>query len=152
MDSAYAPPAKVSTVKKIAIINGPNLNKLGEREPSVYGQDTLEGINEWLALESSTLEVELSFFQSNVEGEIVTALHQFDSSDGIVLNAGGYTHYSIAIRDAISAISAPVVEVHLSNVYAREDFRHISAIAPVCKGSISGFGKNSYLLAIRSLT
>lgn len=138
-------------MKRITIINGPNLNMLGEREPGVYGADTLEGINNWLVGEASSLGVELSFFQSNVEGEIVTALQKAGSCDGIALNAGAYTHYSIAIRDAIAAISAPVVEVHLSNVYAREDFRHVSVIGPVCKGSISGFGKHSYLLALRSL-
>jgi 3-dehydroquinate dehydratase-2 len=138
-------------MKRIVIINGPNLNMLGEREPGVYGADTLDGINGWLSAEAEKLGVEVDFFQSNVEGEIVTAVQEAGSADGIVLNAGAYTHYSIAIRDAISAVKAPVVEVHLSNVYAREDFRHVSVIGPVCKGSISGFGKDSYLLALRSL-
>jgi 3-dehydroquinate dehydratase-2 len=138
-------------MKRIVIINGPNLNMLGEREPGVYGADTLDGINEWLSAEAERLGAEVDFFQSNVEGEIVTAVQEAGSADVIVLNAGAYTHYSIAIRDAISAVKAPVVEVHLSNVYAREDFRHVSVIGPVCKGSISGFGKDSYLLALRSL-
>jgi 3-dehydroquinate dehydratase-2 len=137
-------------MKKIAVINGPNLNMLGEREPGVYGAETLDEINEWLAGEAASLGLELTFFQSNVEGEIVTALQDAGGADGVVLNAGAYTHYSIAIRDAVSAVSAPVVEVHLSNVYAREDFRHVSVIGPVCKGAIAGFGRDSYLLALKS--
>jgi 3-dehydroquinate dehydratase-2 len=137
-------------MKKIVIINGPNLNMLGEREPGVYGEETLEGINEWLTAEAAALGLELEFFQSNVEGEIVTAVQEAGDADGIVLNAGAYTHYSIAIRDAVAAVRAPVVEVHLSNVYAREDFRHVSVIGPVCKGSIAGFGRGSYLLALKS--
>ncbi|MDR3226035.1 MAG: type II 3-dehydroquinate dehydratase [Clostridiales Family XIII bacterium] len=137
-------------MKKITIVNGPNLNMLGEREPGVYGSDCIERINERLAGEAEALGIELAFFQSNIEGEIVTAIQQAGSGDGVVLNAGAYTHYSIAIRDAIAAISVPVVEVHLSNVYAREDFRHVSVIGPVCKGSIAGFGPDSYLLALHS--
>jgi 3-dehydroquinate dehydratase-2 len=137
-------------MKKIVIINGPNLNMLGEREPGVYGAETLKEINAWLAREAAALELELTFFQSNVEGEIVTAVQDAGGADGSVLNAGAYTHYSIAIRDAVAAVSAPVVEVHLSNVYAREDFRHVSVIGPVCKGSLAGFGKDSYLLALKS--
>ncbi|MDR1495400.1 MAG: type II 3-dehydroquinate dehydratase [Clostridiales Family XIII bacterium] len=139
-------------MKKIVIINGPNLNILGEREPGVYGEETLEGINEWLAQEACALGLELRFFQSNVEGEIVTAVQDAGDSDGIVLNAGAYTHYSIAIRDAVAAVSAPVVEVHLSNVYAREDFRNVSVTGAVCKGTIAGFGRDSYLLALRSFS
>jgi 3-dehydroquinate dehydratase-2 len=140
-------------MKKIVVINGPNLNMLGEREPGVYGAETLEEINEWLAREAATLGLDLTFFQSNVEGEIVTAVQnagRTGGADGVVLNAGAYTHYSIAIRDAVAAVNAPVVEVHLSNVYAREDFRHVSVIGPVCKGVIAGFGKDSYLLALKS--
>jgi 3-dehydroquinate dehydratase-2 len=137
-------------MKRVFVINGPNLNMLGEREPGVYGAETLGGINEWLAAEAVKLGLDLSFFQSNVEGEIVTALQDAGSAHGIVLNAGAYTHYSIAIRDAVAAVAAPVVEVHLSNVYAREDFRHVSVIGPVCKGSIAGFGRDSYLLALMS--
>ena len=135
-------------MKKIAIINGPNLNLLGEREPLVYGQDSLDEINGRLAREAETLGVSLSFFQSNVEGEIVTAIQNHRHDDGIILNAGAYTHTSVAIRDAISAITAPVIEVHISNVHAREEFRRVSLIAPVCKGSICGFGEGSYVLAL----
>jgi 3-dehydroquinate dehydratase-2 len=137
-------------MKRVFVINGPNLNMLGEREPSVYGAETLAEINAWLAGEAGKLGVEISFFQSNVEGDIVTAIQDAGSADGIVLNAGAYTHYSIAIRDAVAAVAAPVVEVHLSNVCAREDFRHVSVIGAVCKGSIAGFGRDSYLLALKS--
>jgi 3-dehydroquinate dehydratase-2 len=138
-------------MKKISIINGPNLNMLGTREPGIYGSETLSDIDTWLVAASESLETELQFFQSNVEGEIVTAIQDAADSDGIVLNAGAYTHYSIAIRDAIASIETPVVEVHLSNVNAREEFRATSVIAPVCLGSIAGFGKQSYLLAVLSL-
>jgi 3-dehydroquinate dehydratase-2 len=137
-------------MKRVCIINGPNLNMLGEREPGVYGAATLGEINEWLAGEAAKLGIETTFFQSNVEGEIVTAIQNAGGADGIVLNAGAYTHYSIAIRDAVAAVAAPAIEVHLSNVYAREDFRHVSVIGPVCKGVISGFGRDSYLLALKS--
>jgi 3-dehydroquinate dehydratase-2 len=137
-------------MKRVFVINGPNLNMLGEREPGVYGSGTLGEIDEWLAEEAAKLDLEISFFQSNVEGELVTAIQDAGGADGIVLNAGAYTHYSIAIRDAVAAVAAPVVEVHLSNVYAREDFRHVSVIGPVCKGSIAGFGRDSYLLALKS--
>jgi 3-dehydroquinate dehydratase-2 len=137
-------------MKKVAVINGPNLNMLGDREPGVYGAETLDEINEWLATEAAPLGLELTFFQSNVEGEIVTAVQDAARADGIVLNAGAYTHYSIAIRDAVAAVSAPVVEVHLSNVHAREEFRHVSLVGPVCKGTIAGFGRASYLLALKS--
>ncbi|MDR2163849.1 MAG: type II 3-dehydroquinate dehydratase [Clostridiales Family XIII bacterium] len=137
-------------MKKVVVINGPNLNLLGKREPSVYGAATLDELNEWLLRAAPDLGIDLTFFQSNVEGEIVTAIQEAGSSDGIVLNAGAYTHYSIAIRDAVAAVQAPVVEVHLSNVYSREDFRHVSVIGPVCRGSIVGFGKDSYLLALKS--
>jgi 3-dehydroquinate dehydratase-2 len=137
-------------MKKVAVINGPNLNMLGEREPGVYGAETLEDINEWLSGEAAALGIELTFFQNNIEGEIVGAIQNAGGSDGIVLNAGAYTHYSIAIRDAVAAVQAPVVEVHLSNICAREEFRHVSVIGPVCRGSIAGFGKDSYLLALKS--
>ena len=137
-------------MKNIVVINGPNLNLLGKREPDKYGNDSLDSINSSLAENAERLEMALSFFQSNVEGELVTAIQEAYDSDGIILNAGAYTHTSVAIRDAISSIEAPVVEVHLSNVFAREEFRHVSLIAPVCRGSISGFGKQSYLLALFS--
>ena len=137
---------------KISVINGPNLNLLGEREPNIYGGDTLQSINEELAKKASEMGHELTFFQSNGEGEIIDRLHaaRLDCA-GVILNAGAYTHYSYAIRDAIAAIKIPVIEVHLSNVDSREEFRKESVIAPVCKGSISGFGKYSYALALSAL-
>ena len=136
---------------KIFVINGPNLNLLGEREPDKYGRETLETINERVAKEAASLGAECEFFQSNSEGEVVSAIQKAGKSDGIILNAGAYTHYSIAIRDAIASVEAPVVETHISNVHAREEFRHVSVIAPVCKGVISGFGPASYILALHAL-
>jgi 3-dehydroquinate dehydratase-2 len=136
---------------KILVINGPNLNMLGKREPGVYGNETLDGINAWLADEARTLGAELDFFQSNGEGELITAIQDSGLYAGIILNAGAYTHYSIAIRDAIASVDIPVIEVHLSNVHAREHFRHVSVIAPVCAGSISGLGKIGYKLALISI-
>ena len=137
---------------KISVINGPNLNLLGEREPNIYGGDTLQSINEEIAKKAAEMGHELTFFQSNGEGEIIDRLHaaRLDCA-GVILNAGAYTHYSYAIRDAIAAIKIPVIEVHLSNVDSREEFRKESVIAPVCKGSISGFGKYSYALALSAL-
>lgn len=134
---------------KLIIINGPNLNLLGTREPSVYGEQTFEEYFE--ILENSFQNIELEYYQSNIEGELVTKLQEvgFEYS-GILLNAGGYTHTSVAIRDAIAAITTPVIEVHISNVHAREEFRHTSIIGPKCKGSISGFGMDSYRLGIES--
>lgn len=135
----------------ILIINGPNLNLLGRREPGVYGNDSLEELQREILENAKQMDVEVDFFQSNHEGAIIDALHQaMDSYDGVVLNAGAYTHYSYAIRDAIAAIKIPVVEVHISNVHSREEFRHTSVIAPVCVGTIAGFGKNSYILGLRA--
>lgn len=142
-----------SSIPKILIINGPNLNLLGKREPEIYGNDTLDAIAERMA-KAFAGKAELEWWQSNHEGAIIDKLHEagFDSRyKGIVLNAGAYTHYSLAIADAISAIAAPVVEVHLSNVFKREEVRHRSMIAPVCVGSISGFGEDSYRLGIEAL-
>lgn len=137
---------------KILVLNGPNLNLLGVREPGVYGNDSLETINKELSVYAESNGIELDFAQSNHEGEIIDKLHAcMGVYDGVVLNAGAYTHYSIAIRDAISAIKLPVIEVHLSNVHSREEFRRNSVIAPVCRGSIAGFGKDSYLLGIIAL-
>lgn len=135
---------------KILIINGPNLNLLGTREPSIYGDMPFES---YLArLKTRFSEVEIGYFQSNVEGEIINELHRADGIyQGVVLNAGAYTHTSIAIADAIGAVSLPVVEVHLSCILSREEYRHVSLIAPKCKGSIMGFGMESYLLGILSL-
>ncbi|MCL2747941.1 MAG: type II 3-dehydroquinate dehydratase [Oscillospiraceae bacterium] len=139
-------------MKHIAVINGPNLNLLGAREPDTYGRDTLDGINAMLAERAAAWGAACDFFQSNSEGGLVSAIQRAASCDGIILNAAAYTHYSIALRDAIAAIGAPVVEVHLSNTSAREAFRHTSVIAPVCRGSIAGFGPTSYVLALYALT
>lgn len=136
-------------MKKIIIINGPNLNLLGKREPEIYGTQTFEDI--FNQLKDTFNQVELSYYQSNVEGELINKLHEIGFSfDGIVLNAGAYTHTSVAIADAIKAIKTPVVEVHISNTFAREPFRHHSYISPVAKGIIVGFGFQSYNLAIQS--
>ncbi len=137
---------------KILIINGPNLNLLGRREPEIYGRQTLDDIIGRLITKFP--DAEISHFQSNHEGALIDKIHEvgFDESyAGIVLNAGAYTHTSLALADAIAGVSCKVVEVHLSNVFAREEIRHRSLIAPVCAGSISGFGPKSYELAIRAL-
>ncbi|HUX84059.1 MAG TPA: type II 3-dehydroquinate dehydratase [Chitinophagaceae bacterium] len=133
---------------KIALINGPNLNLLGTREPGIYGSETFDQYFE--KLQARFPQVELDYFQSNVEGELINRLHQvgFDHG-GILLNAGGYTHTSVAIRDAVAALTTGVVEVHISNIYSREEFRHISLIAPKCRGSICGLGLKGYDLGIR---
>lgn len=137
---------------KILVINGPNLNLLGEREPTIYGDESLKAINDELYAVAQNLGHELSFFQSNSEGSIIDSIHAARLGyDGIVLNAGAYTHYSYAIHDAIAAIKIPVIEVHLSNISGRDEFRKTSVIAPVCAGSIAGFGKYSYMLAIQAL-
>ncbi len=136
----------------IAVINGPNINLTGERETGIYGADSLDGINRDIAEHARTLGLECSFFQSNSEGAIIDRLHELrHECDGVIINAGAYTHYSYAIRDAIAAVRLPCVEVHMSNVFAREDFRHTSVISPVCAGSIIGFGKNSYILAVDAI-
>lgn len=138
-------------MKKILIIHGPNLNLLGEREADVYGKFTLEDINAELTGLAKELGVEVDFFQSNIEGEIVDAVQKAKGKfNAIVINPGGYTHYSVAIRDAISAVKIPTVEVHISNIYSREEFRQKSVIAPVAAGQIAGFSKNSYLLGLRA--
>lgn len=132
------------------IVNGPNLNLLGLREPEKYGGLSLEdGLK---GLEAKFPQLDLSFFQSNVEGELIDHLHDVGfSSAGIVLNAGGYTHTSVALRDAVAAIASPVMEVHLTNIHAREEFRHVSLISPVCRGVICGLGWEGYASAIRAL-
>ena len=137
---------------RILVIHGPNLNLLGQREPSVYGATALEEINKRLSEYAAAHGAELQIMQSNHEGEIIDALHRARGwADGIVINAGAYTHYSYAIRDAIAGIGIRTVEVHLSNVHAREPFRHTSVIAPVCCGQIAGFGWRSYILGISAL-
>ena len=135
---------------KIQIINGPNINLLGKREPSIYGSVTFEDY--LVDLRKRYVDVEIGYFQSNIEGEMIDCIQRvgFDV-DGIILNAGAYTHTSIAISDAIRAINVPVIEVHISNIHAREAYRHTSMIAAACKGSIAGFGMDSYKLAIEAL-
>ena len=135
---------------RIQIINGPNINLLGKREPSIYGSVTFE---DYLAeLRKKYADVQIDYFQSNIEGELIDKIQQagFDA-DGIILNAGAYTHASIALQDAIRSVTAPVIEVHISNVHAREAFRHVSMIACACRGVICGFGLNSYRLALEAL-
>jgi 3-dehydroquinate dehydratase-2 len=138
--------------KHIAVVHGPNLNMLGKREVGIYGGKTMEAINADVAAEARNLGVGVEFFQSNGEGELVTFIQQCRGrANGILLNAGAYTHYSVALRDAISSAEVPTVEVHISNVYKREAFRHVSLIAPVCLGQVCGFGPYSYILGLRAL-
>ena len=139
---------------KFLVINGVNLNLTGKRETSIYGQATLEDINAKISAYAVQNGDSVEFYQSNIEGELVNKLHEAFLGrlyDGIILNAGAYTHYSYALRDAIAAIDIPVAEVHMSNVHAREDFRHTSVLSSVCKGVICGFGKYSYIAAITAL-
>jgi len=136
----------------ILVLHGPNLNLLGTREPGIYGNLTLGEINRRLEALGAELGLEVRAQQSNIEGELVNALQDAPGwAGGVLLNAAAYTHTSVALRDAISAITIPVVEVHLTNIFAREPFRHVSLIAPVCAGSICGFGLQSYLLGLRAL-
>ena len=135
---------------KILIVHGPNLNLLGKREPEKYGTKTLEEINQSIKKLAAELHAEVSFFQSNCEGEIVSRIQESDF-DAILINPASYTHTSIAIREAVLAVTKPCVEVHISNIFAREEFRHHSYIAPVSVGQISGFGDESYLLGLRAL-
>src|SRR5215470_17627852 len=134
---------------KILFLNGPNLNLLGQREPEVYGKATLTDIEAKVRERAAKLKAEIDFRQSNLEGELVAWIQQAKGAfDIIILNAAAYTHTSIALRDAIAAVGVPTIEIHLSNIHAREEFRHKSLIAPVCIGQISGFGPNSYILAV----
>lgn len=137
---------------RVLVIHGPNLNLLGKREPEIYGSTTLEEINSMIAGEARTLDVEVEFYQSNVEGEIVGKIQEaMGRFDGIVINPAAYTHTSVAIRDAISATAIPSVEIHISNIFKREEFRHKSFISPVAIGVVTGFGIEGYLLALRGL-
>ena len=137
---------------KILVINGPNLNLLGMREPEIYGKETLADLTEAIRVHAALLHAECDFFQSNCEGEIIDKIHSVQMGyAGCIINAGAYTHYSYAIRDAIASVDKPFIEVHMSNVHAREEFRHTSVISPVCKGVIAGFGASSYLLAVSAM-
>jgi 3-dehydroquinate dehydratase II len=139
-------------MRKVLVVHGPNLSLLGEREPAIYGKTKLEDINNELAKLAKELRLEIEVFQSDHEGEIVQKIGRASKTfDGMIINPAAYTHTSVAIRDAVAASGLAAVEVHLSNIYAREEFRHKSLIAPVCKGQISGFGIESYLLALRAL-
>jgi len=137
---------------KILVLHGPNLNMLGTREPEIYGKTTLEQINDRLRGLAANLNSEVETFQSNSEGDLINIIHKKSVAiDGLIVNLGAYTHYSIALRDAISGLAKPTVEVHLSNIYAREPFRHMSVTAPVCRGMITGLGWRGYLLALEAL-
>lgn len=139
-------------MKKILIINGPNLNLLGERDTGVYGKETLDSINLQIKEKASKMNLECDFFQSNCEGEIIDAIQTSRKNyDGVIINAGALTHYSYAIADAITSVRIPFVEVHMSNIFARDSFRHTSVLSSVCAGQIVGFGKYSYILALSAI-
>ena len=140
-------------IKKILVIHGPNLNLLGEREPGIYGSTGIDELNKNIIARANEQGLECEIFQSNHEGAIIDKLHAARLKfDGVIINAGAYTHYSYAIRDAIAAIKIPCIEVHISNVFSRDEFRSKSVIAPVCKGSICGFGFGSYYLAVIAMS
>ncbi|NJM57092.1 MAG: type II 3-dehydroquinate dehydratase [Synechococcales cyanobacterium RU_4_20] len=150
MDGNQSPASQAK--RSLLVVHGPNLNLLGRREPGVYGSATLEQINQDLVTDASSLRVGLEILQSNHEGVLLDAIHAaWGKHSGILINAGAYTHTSVALRDAIAGVSLPTVEVHLSNLYRREAFRHHSHVAPVAMGQISGFGPDSYRLGLRAL-
>ncbi|MGL4773504.1 MAG: type II 3-dehydroquinate dehydratase [Clostridium sp.] len=138
---------------KVMVINGPNLNMLGVREKNIYGSKNYEDIINYIKDEALKLEIEVDFYQSNIEGEIINTIHKcyFEKYDGIIINPGAYTHYSYAIHDAIKAVSIDTIEVHLSNIHSREEFRKTSVTAPACLGQISGLGEQGYVLALHAL-
>jgi len=139
-------------MKSVLILQGPNLNMLGIREKGIYGDETAENINNQLSEHCKKLDLQCEIFQSNWEGALIDKIHEAkDKHDGVIINPGAFTHYSYAMRDAIASVQIPFIEVHMSNIYQREDFRHISVLAPVCVGQISGFGKQSYLLGLYAL-
>lgn len=138
-------------MNKILVINGPNLNKLGMRDKSHYGSMTLNDVEEMMAKQGLILNMEVTFFQSNGEGEIIDVIHESDEYDGVIINAGAYTHYSYAIADALEMLQIPIIEVHLSNIHNREEFRSKSVLTKCCVGQISGFQEESYRLALYAL-
>ena len=139
-------------MKKILVINGPNINMLGKREPGIYGSETMESVNQRLADEAKVLDCEIDFYQSNIEGELVDAIQQTQGKyDGIIINPAAYTHTSVAIRDALASVDTPAIEVHISNIHKREEFRHTSLTVPSCMGQICGLGTDGYILALYKL-